>query len=100
MRNEQTKHLEDSELVVYLKSKLNRPIRVCGVVKNEGEPGGGPYIAYNPDGTASFVTLKIIKVISLILLNMLTKTPVLFLKNQNREENCEHLNCRGYGMER
>jgi len=23
--------------------KLNRPIRVCGMVKNEGEPGGGPF---------------------------------------------------------
>ena len=22
---------------------LNRPIRICGVVKNEGEPGGGPF---------------------------------------------------------
>lgn len=53
VRNEQTKHLEDSELVVYLRGKLNRPIRVCGVVKNEGEPGGGPYIAYNQDGTTS-----------------------------------------------
>ena len=27
----------------YLKGKLNRPIRVCGMVKNEGEPGGGPF---------------------------------------------------------
>lgn len=27
----------------YLKEKLNRPIRVCGMVKNEGEPGGGPF---------------------------------------------------------
>lgn len=26
---------------------LNRPLRVCGVVKNEGEPGGGPYIVDN-----------------------------------------------------
>ncbi len=26
-----------------LKNKLHRPIRVCGMVKNEGEPGGGPY---------------------------------------------------------
>lgn len=26
-----------------LKAKLNRPIRVCGMVKNEGEPGGGPF---------------------------------------------------------
>jgi len=26
---------------------LNRPLRVCGVVKNEGEPGGGPYVVDN-----------------------------------------------------
>ncbi len=27
---------------------LNRPIRVCGMVKNEGEPGGGPFwVEYN-----------------------------------------------------
>jgi hypothetical protein len=26
--------------ISYIKNKLNRPIRVCGV-KNEGEPGGG-----------------------------------------------------------
>ena len=41
------------ELIVYLKSKLNRPIRVCGMVKNEGEPGGGPYLVYNQDNTIS-----------------------------------------------
>lgn len=29
--------------ISYIKNKLNRPIRVCGVVKNEGEPGGGPF---------------------------------------------------------
>ncbi len=27
----------------WLKSCLNRPLRVCGMVKNEGEPGGGPF---------------------------------------------------------
>ncbi len=27
----------------YLIEKLNRPIRICGMVKNEGEPGGGPF---------------------------------------------------------
>ncbi len=27
----------------FLKAKLNRPIRVCGMVRNEGEPGGGPF---------------------------------------------------------
>ncbi|MEO9891461.1 DUF4301 family protein [Aurantibacter sp.] len=32
-----------SEQLLVLKDKLNRPIRVCGMVKNEGEPGGGPF---------------------------------------------------------
>lgn len=41
------------EKAEYLFSKLNRPTRVCGMVKNEGEPGGGPYLAYNADGTVS-----------------------------------------------
>ena len=37
----------------YLQTKLNRPFRVCGMVKNEGEPGGGPFWAKNSDGTVS-----------------------------------------------
>lgn len=37
----------------WLLAKFNRPLRVCGMVRNEGEPGGGPYIAVNPDGSAS-----------------------------------------------
>lgn len=37
----------------YIYSKLNRPVRVCGMVRNEGEPGGGPFLAYNQDGTVS-----------------------------------------------
>jgi hypothetical protein len=28
---------------------LNRPIRICGMVKNEGEPGGGPFIAHDAE---------------------------------------------------
>lgn len=43
----------DDDLKTYLKRKLNRPFRVCGMVKNVGEPGGGPFIVENPDGTAS-----------------------------------------------
>src|SRR6056297_79168 len=31
---------------------LNRPIRVCGMVKNEGEPGGGPFWVSHPDNHA------------------------------------------------
>lgn len=46
-------YTEKSELFGYLKEKLNRPLRVCGMVKNEGEPGGGPFWATNPDGTVS-----------------------------------------------
>ena len=36
-----------------LRSILDRPIRVCGMVRNEGEPGGGPFWVANPDGTQS-----------------------------------------------
>jgi hypothetical protein len=35
--------LPDKQKIAILKSKLNRPMRVCGMVKNEGEPGGGPF---------------------------------------------------------
>lgn len=52
------KDLEDAELVIYLKKKLNRPMRVAGVVKNVGEPGGGPFLAYNQDGTYSLQILE------------------------------------------
>jgi hypothetical protein len=36
-----------------LKRLLNRPIRVCGMVKNEGEPGGGPFWVTNEQGINS-----------------------------------------------
>ena len=42
----------------YLRKKLNRPMRVCGVVKNLGEPGGGPFLTYNQDGTVSLQILE------------------------------------------
>ncbi len=41
-----------------IRKKLNRPMRVCGVVKNVGEPGGGPFRAYNQDGTISLQILE------------------------------------------
>ncbi len=52
------KNLEDADLVIYLHKKLNRPMRVCGVVKNVGEPGGGPFLTYNQDGTVSLQILE------------------------------------------
>lgn len=38
----------DSESLMKI---LNRPIRVCGMVKNEGEPGGGPFWVKQKDGS-------------------------------------------------
>ncbi len=57
-RSSEMKHLEDCDLVIYLRKKLNRPMRVCGMVKNVGEPGGGPFLAYNSDGTVSLQILE------------------------------------------
>ena len=57
-RRADIKELEDAELVIYLRKKLNRPMRVCGVVKNVGEPGGGPFLTYNNDGTVSLQILE------------------------------------------
>ena len=57
-RRTDLKELEDADLVIYLRKKLNRPMRVCGMVKNVGEPGGGPFLAYNPDGTISLQILE------------------------------------------
>ena len=57
-KNPEVKNLEDAELVIYLKKKFNRPMRVCGMVKNVGEPGGGPFMAYNSDGTISLQILE------------------------------------------
>lgn len=45
--------LSDKEKADYLISKLNRPIRVCGMVKNTGEPGGGPFWVKEDDGSLS-----------------------------------------------
>lgn len=39
-----------SEKRSFLVRKLNRPLRICGMVKNEGEPGGGPFWVDDPDG--------------------------------------------------
>ncbi len=36
-----------------LKDKINRPIRVCGMVKNVGEPGGGPFWMRDSQGNIS-----------------------------------------------
>lgn len=46
-------YTEKSELYHYLNQKFNRPVRVCGMVKNQGDPGGGPFFVQNRDGSVS-----------------------------------------------
>lgn len=42
----------------YLLTKLNRPMRVCGMVRNTGEPGGGPFWIQESDGSKSLQILE------------------------------------------
>lgn len=51
------KQQKDS-VILSLRRLLNRPIRVCGMVRNEGEPGGGPYIIRDQTGTTSLQILE------------------------------------------
>ncbi len=48
--------------VVALRAKLNRPIRVAGMVKNQGEPGGGPFIIAEKDGSTSLQVLESVQI--------------------------------------
>lgn len=47
-----------SEQIAQLKDSLERPIRVCGMVKNEGEPGGGPFWITNAKGDLSLQIIE------------------------------------------
>jgi hypothetical protein len=38
-----SRSMSKKEMVDFLSSTLNKPLRVCGMVKNVGEPGGGPF---------------------------------------------------------
>ena len=45
--------LSKEEKAELLRKKINRPMRVCGMVENEGEPGGGPFWVKRKDGEVS-----------------------------------------------
>jgi len=49
----QTAPMSYQSVRALLISKLNRPLRVCGVVRNTGEPGGGPFWVKADNGTVS-----------------------------------------------
>ncbi len=50
--------LSDEQKKKFLYDKLNRPIRVCGMVKNIGEPGGGPFWVREDDGSLSLQIIE------------------------------------------
>ncbi|GAB3546575.1 DUF4301 family protein [Spirosoma fluminis] len=50
--------LSKAEQADYFRRKLDRPVRVCGMVKNVGEPGGGPFWAKNQDGSVSLQVIE------------------------------------------
>lgn len=50
--------LSNAEKTKYLKEKLNRPLRVCGMVKNQGEPGGGPFWVKDNNGDISLQVVE------------------------------------------
>ena len=54
--------ISEEELVGYVRSKLDRPIRVCGMVKNQGEPGGGPFVIREADGSTSLQILESVQI--------------------------------------
>ncbi|MHA6279260.1 DUF4301 family protein [Salinimicrobium sp. CAU 1759] len=45
--------LNEQEKPEVIKKLLNRPLRICGMVKNEGEPGGGPFWVTHKNGEIS-----------------------------------------------
>lgn len=48
--NDYSDNLSHPEKVLYYTRLLNRPLRVCGMVKNEGDPGGGPFWVKEQNG--------------------------------------------------
>lgn len=53
---------DPADRVALLRGKLDRPIRVCGMVKNEGEPGGGPFIVAGKDGSSNLQILESVQI--------------------------------------
>jgi hypothetical protein len=67
--------LSPEEQLAILKDKINRPIRICGMVKNEGEPGGGPFWISDARGNVS------LQIIESAQINMEEKEQAEILKN-------------------
>ncbi len=69
------KKYTDCYKIEYLQEKLNRPIRICGIVKNEGEPGGGPFWVKNKYSNQS------LQIVESAQINLKDKKQKAILKN-------------------
>lgn len=77
IENDALASMNAEEKADYFFSKLNRPMRVAGMVKNEGEPGGGPFIVRDKDGSTSLQILESTQI------NMKDKESVKMLKESS-----------------
>lgn len=67
--------MDAQKKLTVLRSMINRPIRICGMVKNEGEPGGGPFWISDAKGNRS------LQIIESAQIDMGNETQVAILKN-------------------
>ena len=63
-------NFSESELSSRVQDLLNRPLRICGMVKNTGEPGGGPFFVKNKNGS---INLQIVEKAQIDLENLQQK---------------------------
>ncbi|MEM8999391.1 MAG: DUF4301 family protein [Bacteroidota bacterium] len=69
--------LDLKEQISVLKDKIHRPIRICGMVKNEGEPGGGPFWIQDKNGNIS------LQIIESAQIDRSNDAQVMILKNSS-----------------
>ncbi len=69
------KNFSKNYQIEYLIKLLNRPLRVCGMVKNEGEPGGGPFWVKHESGIES------LQIIEGVQINTKSERQKLILEN-------------------
>lgn len=78
--NEDFEQYQREYQIASLTKILNKPIRVCGMVRNEGEPGGGPFFVKDEKGK---ISLQIVETSQIDLKNE---------KQKNIVENATHFN--------
>ena len=76
--------------------QLRRPIRVCGVVKNTGEPGGGPFLVREKDGRISRQILESSQIADKSLMARSTHFNPVDLVCATRDENGNKYNLKQF----